>query len=210
MLMRECCRSKMSPALTAVMVAVLSASAASASVISGPTLSTGDSGYSVSGLGFVATVSTTLTSFTFQNQGLADTVDLVDPLGNILHSASIPSGTPSDTVSVSWSLTGGNTYYLLQTTQSNALFTAWGLAAPSDAQIALNVTSIFTCINPPTCTPTSLISADFSGGASDQYWADFNNITTTGSSVPEPASFGLVLLAGGAILWRARGKALIP
>jgi hypothetical protein len=129
-------------------------------------------------------VNATLTSFTLQNQGLADTVDLVDPLGNILDSVAIPAGVPSDTVSVSWGLTAGDQYYLLQSTESNSMWTYWGLAAPSDTQIAMTDTGDFSY---------SPISADFGIGGTG-YWAAFNNITTSsGTVVPEPASSALLL-----------------
>src|ERR1700730_13657409 len=93
-------KGRLSQALAAVVVGVLGSSAAYASVISGPALTTNDGGYIYSGVGFTATISSMLTAFTFQNQGLADTVILVDPLGNILDSVSTPAGTPSDAVSV--------------------------------------------------------------------------------------------------------------
>src|ERR1035438_7232746 len=113
----ELCRSRISRALLAVIiVGVWGARTARASTILGPTLDTDDVVWSATGLGFTATVNATLTSFTFQNQGNADTVDLVDSVGDILDSVAIPASTPSDTVSVSWSLTEGSQYYLLQTT----------------------------------------------------------------------------------------------
>jgi hypothetical protein len=78
-----------------------------------------------------------LTSFTFQNQDLADTVDLVDSSGNILESVNTAAGNTSEIVPVNWSLTAGTQYYLLQTTFDNGVFANWGIAAPSDSEIAL-------------------------------------------------------------------------
>jgi len=186
-------------------IGVLSAPAARADVIVGPTLNSNDSAWIDSGLGFTANVNATLTSFTFQNQGQADTVVLVDPLGNILDSVGVPSGDVSDTVSVSWSLTAGDQYYLLQTTVSNSKFTSWESAAPFDTQISLTDTGDFSM--------NGLASANFGigGGAGEgtAFWTAFNNITTNGgSSVPEPASLTLVVPAAFAILWRARRKRL--
>jgi len=196
---------RLSQALAAVVVGVLGSSAAYASVISGPALTTNDGGYNYSGVGFTATVSTAVTSFTFQNQGAADTVILVDPLGNILDSVGTPAGTPSDSVSVNWALTAGHQYYLLQSTLSNSKYGSWGLAAPSDAEIAMTDTGVFSL--------TSRASADFdyggAGGAGTVYWTAFNNITTGPSSVPEPASLTLLLPGVLAILWRARRKGLV-
>jgi hypothetical protein len=203
----EFCESRLSQALVAVIVGVLSASAAHASVISGPALTTNDGGYIYSGVGFTATVSTTLTSFIFQNQGAADTVILVDALGNILDSVGTPAGTPSDTVSINWALTAGHQYYLLQSTLSNSKYGSWGLAAPSDAEIAMTDTGVFSL--------TSRASAGFdyggAGGAGTVYWTAFNNITTGpgSSSVPEPASLTLLLSGALAVFWGARRKGLV-
>jgi len=177
-------------------------------VISGPILSSPDNGYQYSGLGFTATVSSALTSFTFQNQGLADTLVLVDPLGNILDSVATPSGNSSYTATLSWSLAAGSQYYLLQTTYNNALFWGWSAAAPSDAEIALTDTGDFSLTSPA--------SANFSwGGGSREsgttWWADFNNITTSpaGGSTPEPAPFTLVLPFGVAVLMRAWRRGVV-
>jgi hypothetical protein len=146
-----------------------------------PTLNVPDVAWTYSGVGFTATVNSMLTSFTFQNQGLADTIILVNPLGTILDSVVVPSGMTSDTVSVSWNLTAGSQYYLLQSTSSNSLYTDGGLAAPSDAEIALTDTGIFSA---------SPVSADFNIRGTT-FWAAFNNITTSSgiSTTPEPASF---------------------
>jgi hypothetical protein len=203
---RDLRKSRICQALVAVIIGVLSASSAHASVISGPALTQNDSGWVYSGVGFTATVSSILTSFTFQNQGAADTVILVDPLGNILHSVGTPASTPSDTVSVSWALTAGLQYYLLQSTVSNSKYAFWELAAPSDAEIALTDTGDFSSV-----VNSSGFGIGGGAGSGTVFWAAFNNITTngTGSSVPEPASFGLVLLAAVAIVWRARREGLI-
>jgi hypothetical protein len=182
---------------------MLSASVASAGVIAGPVLDANDSGYQDSGLGFTATVDSTLTSFTFQNQGLADNVVLVDPLGTILYQVATAEGVASNTVSVNWSLTAGNQYYLLQTTMNNGRWTDWNLAAPFDAEIAL--------IDTGDWSDGSLASADFVIGGGDgggtQYWADFNNITTGGGSpIPEPGSLTLVLPFAAAVLFLVRRR----
>lgn len=196
---REAGRSRFGAALVVAIALVLGAGAASAGVIAGPVLDTNDSGWQDSGLGFTAIVNSTLTSFTFQNQGLADTVVLVDPFGNILDQVATPAGVLSDTVTVNWSLTAGSDYYLLQTTANNGRWTGWGLAAPFNSEIALTDTGDW--------SNNGLASANFGiggaagGGTID--WGDFNNVTTGSSSVPEPASFILVLPFAAAVVLRA-------
>jgi hypothetical protein len=175
---------RITPALAALVAGVLGACAARADVIAGPVLTAPDSTYQYSGLGFTANVNSTLTAFTFENQGLADTIELVDPLGNVLDSVGTPAATSSDTVSVNWTLTAGSQYYLLQSTLNNGLFASWGLPAPSDTQITLTDTGDF--------STSSNASANFTITGTDE-WADFNNITTVSSATPEPASFLLVL-----------------
>ena len=204
---REVRRSILSAALVAAIAVVLGAGVAHAGVIAGPTLTSEDSDYYYSGIGFTATVNSTLTSFTFENQGLADVVDLVDPNGNVLDQVATAAGNTSYTATVNWSLTAGAQYYLLQSTYNNGLFASWGTSAPSDAQIALTDTGDFSYTSPA--------SANFSyggaGGGGTDYWADFTNITTSpaGGSIPEPASFTLVLPFAVAVLLRARRKGLV-
>lgn len=191
--------SGINPALAVLAVGVLGACAARADIVAGPTLNTFES-YNYSGIGFVANVNAQLTQFTFENQGSADSVDLVDALGNILDSVSIPSGTPSDVVDVDWFLAAGQQYYLLQTTSANGLYAPWGQAAPADTQITLTDTGDFS---------TSPVSALFTYGgggpnSGTAYWADFNNVTTLTSSAPEPASFLMVLPFAAAMFLRKR------
>jgi len=177
----------------ALIVGCLSASAMYADVIAGPSLTEGD-GWNISGLGFTANVNATLTSFAFQNQGQADVVDLVDPLGNILYSLATPEGQATFVAHINWSLAAGHTYYLLQTTAINGMYTEWGQAAPSDTQITL--------IDTGDWGNGTLAEATFGIGGGEgigisgtDYWGDFNNITTSSGSVPEPSS--LLLLATG-------------
>jgi uncharacterized protein (TIGR03382 family) len=193
----------MSAALaTAIGLVLMSAGVAHAGVIAGPaTLSQSSSGWQYSGVGFTANVNATLTSFTFENQGKADTVDLVNAAGTIFDSVAIPAGDVSDTVSVSWSLTAGSQYYLLNSVLANAMWDHFNLPLPTDTEITMTDTGIFS---------TTL---DTSGYAThgNEYWTAFLDITTSSSSssVPEPASITLVLPVAVAVLLRARRKGRI-
>lgn len=162
---------------------------ASADTISGPTLSTPDSGWQDTGIGFTANVASTLTSFVFQNQGLADLVILENANGTTLDSIDTPAGNASYTVDVSWALSPGTQYYLLQTTLSNSQYASWGQSAPSDAQITLTDTGIFS----NSTTPGTF------GIGGTQYWAAFSDITTQGSTgaTPEP---GTLVMAGSGLM----------
>jgi len=97
-------------------------------------------------------------------------------------------------------LTAGQQYYLLQTTWSNEIYIEWGAAPPSDSEIAITDTGDL--------SNGSTASGSFNYGSSKgngtYFWADFQNITTTDASAPEPASFILVLPFAAAVLLRAR------
>ena len=207
--LRESCRSILCAAVAVAIAVVLSAGVAHAGVISGPSsLGVTETGYHYSGVGFTATVNATLTAFTFWNEGSADTVDLVTPTGTVLDSVATPSGTSPYTATVSWSLTAGTSYYLLQSTMNNGLYAAWNQAAPSDSEIALTDTGDLSQNSPAAAT----FSYGGGGGFGTQYWVDFTNITTSpagGSTTPEPASFTLVLPFAVAVLLRARRKGLV-
>jgi PEP-CTERM motif-containing protein len=81
-------------------------------------------------------------------------------------------------------LSAGGSYWLLQTVFSNELFTAYGVPLPSNGKIAVTQSG----------TLANSIAADVTGERvlANQYWAAFNNITT--SAVPEPSSWMMMLL----------------
>jgi hypothetical protein len=160
-----------------------------AGLISGPDLPLLDM-WQYSGIGFTANIPSTLTGFTFQNQGLADNVILQDASQTILYSVAIPAGVPSAAISISWALSPGIQYYLLQTTNSNSRWTIWGSAAPSNDEITLTDTAIFSDSRNPA----------FFGVTGTGFWAAFNDITTSGpvGAVPEPATLVLVGIGAAA------------
>lgn len=159
-----------------------------AAVISGPELNFNGGGWIYTGIGFQALQPVTLTSFVFQNQGQADVIVLTDANGVVLQSVATPADSPSHFVSVSWALHAGDVYHLLQTVESNEKYAAFGLALPSNADIAITQSATF-----------SYTISDFSGFGPNDYWAAFNDITTvpTVSVVPEPAGWALMLLGFG-------------
>jgi hypothetical protein len=160
---------------------------AQAAVIPGPVLTDDDGGWTTAGIGFMALDNSHLTSFVFQNQGAADTVVLTDGAGNILDSLSTPAGTPSYTASVDWSLTSGDTYFLLQTSGPNALFASYGASLPSNSDIAITLSGTF-------AYSTGDAASNLEGWGSNEYWAGFNNITTSTSTIPEPSTWAMMLL----------------
>lgn len=149
----------------------LIASQAFAATLNPPnSLSFNESGNLNHGIQFIALDDSTLTSFIYNYQGNADTVELTTVSGTILDMLAIPGngGTnPSGyTASVNWSLLSGTTYRLIGTTTTNGLL---GVASfpVSDADI-------------------SATSGIFSSGQSASFWGDFSGITTQASSdVPE-------------------------
>lgn len=166
---------------------------ATAAVIAGPTLTANGGGWDTTGIGFTANANTALTAFTYQNQGAADTVVLTDATGNILFSLATPASTPSYVASVNWALTSGNSYWLLQTVASNELFEAFFAALPSNADITITQSGTFANGIPSAVTGN--------GWGANDYWAAFNDITTSGATgaIPEPASWAMMIAGFGLV-----------
>jgi hypothetical protein len=177
----------MRPGMGGIVAGALLASlgAAQAAVIPGPTLTFAGVGWTTTGIGFTALDNSHLTSFVYQNQGQADTIVLTDGAGNILDSIGTPAGVTSDTVNVNWALSAGGNYFLLQTVGSNELFASYGSPLPSNSDIAIMLSGTFAY---------SIAGAvsNSQGWGANEYWAAFNNVTT--STVPEPSTWALVLL----------------
>ena len=174
----------------------LLAAPVSAAVISGPTLDTPGGGWVYTGVQFHANQAATLTGFVFQNQGQLDTILLTDLGGNILYSVA-SDGSPSQAFAVSWALAAGGDYRLLQSVESNEYYATYGAALPSNADITITKSGIF---------EYDVAASEGNFGPND-YWAAFNDITTVSGTVPEPASWALMLIGfglAGAALRRQR------
>ncbi|MES2392473.1 MAG: PEP-CTERM sorting domain-containing protein [Acidobacteriota bacterium] len=179
---------------------LLALSSARADTITGPSLTSPDSGWTYTGVGFTANIDSTLTGFTFVNQGHADSVILYDSTGDVLDSIAVPASTPSYTATVNWSLLAGHQYYLIQPGLNNSYFANWGGSLPSDTQITMTDTGIFGNHAPP--PPFT-----YSGNS---YWTAINNIQTSApiSATPEPSSWILMLSAIPAMFSVVRRKRL--
>ena len=92
--------------------------------IAGPGLTTNISGWPDSGIQFTPMRDTILTSFTFANQGAADTVYLVEA-GTTVQTLSTPAGDPAFSPSVFWPLQAGVTYQLLNVDGSNGRWVSY-------------------------------------------------------------------------------------
>jgi len=101
---------------------------ASCITLTGPSLTQNLGGWVGAGLRFKALKNTTLTSFEFDNQGAADTLELTDTSGTVLQSITVPANTPTFTATVSWPLTSGTSYDLISVNGSNGhwdSYTSW-------------------------------------------------------------------------------------
>ena len=162
---------------------------AQGAVIAGITPTFATTGAGASGLEFSVKRATTLTGFTFYNGGAADTIDLIDHNAaastyTVAHFVSLAAGATVRPVTVSWALTPGQDYFLVQTTRSNGKYAVFNLPLPSNADIAITQGVAGRGLGPALTT----------GGTGNRYWNDFTDLTTA-SAVPEPAAWAL--LAGG-------------
>jgi hypothetical protein len=146
-------------------------------IITGPELTNNNGGWSNNGLSFTALQDSTLTSFVYNNQGLADTVLLVDELGSILQSFSIIGGDTQQLINVSWSLLAGDTYGLLATQEfgNNGKWVSSSFPV-SNADISVN----------------GYADDGLGSVAGTSFWFHFNEITT--NAVPEPSTLAIFAL----------------
>ncbi len=92
----------------------------------GPALTTSISGWPTAGLRIKALKNTTISSFTFNNQGQADTVELTDTSGAVLKSIATPASNATYSASVAWSLTAGTSYDLVSVNGANGKYASFG------------------------------------------------------------------------------------
>jgi hypothetical protein len=186
----------------AAVIMVAATARMSGDTIVGPSLNMAIGGWQGYGIQFTALDNSTLQSFAYPNQGFADVVELVNAATyQVLDSTSISAGNPSATLNVNWSLTSGQSYYLLGTPD--------GQLQPSDG--------FFGFYSPASDTDISVTAgAWFMGGINagslepsvgQSYWASFNDLTTgPASSVPDTASTLMLLGSAFGLMAAARRK----
>lgn len=153
-------------------------------VIPGPDLDQ-DASYAVDwGPQITALADVHLISFTFENQGAADTISLTDEFDTVIGTYDSPAGDPLHAVSVDWPMTAGVTYYLTAHADSNTRYTSYSSYPTTNAHISVD--GLWDPGN------QELVYA---------FWLAYTDITTTDDlvDIPEPATL-LIVLAGCAAL----------
>lgn len=107
-------------------------------VLTGPSLTQNLGGWADAGLRFKALKNTTLTSFEFDNQGSADTLELTTTTGTVLQSITVPANTPTFTATVSWPLTSGTSYDIISVNGSNGHWDSYSTWPTTNASLEID------------------------------------------------------------------------
>ncbi len=177
--------------LAGVLCLLAAGSSLAASVtLPGPTLLYDIGGWNDSGMQFTALADVRLVSFTFENQGAADTIWLLDDSSNILQTYSAPAGDPMHTVVVNWPLSSGQTYRLISDDPSNGRWVSYSSFPTANAH--LSVQGVWSESNQRLYT---------------SWWFTFTDLTTSDDSVvPEPSSMVLSGLGLAALAWMRKRR----
>jgi len=128
--------------------------------ITGPSLPNAISGWPTSGLRIKALATTTLSSFTFHNQGQADTVELTTTSGTVLESISVPASTTTFVANVSWPLTAGTSYELVSLSGTNGYWDSYSTYPTTGGSLEIDG------------------MVDSSHSVQTIYWFDFTDLET--------------------------------
>jgi len=106
-------------------------------VMSGPNLVNNISGWNDSGMRFVANQNVDLVSFRYENQGNADIIWLLNGSRQIIQTVNVPAGNPNYFVNANWTLTAGQTYYLIVDNANNGRWVSYGAFPTSNTHISV-------------------------------------------------------------------------
>ncbi len=152
------------PFLTFLLLLMLinSARASITLSIEGPELTNNTNGntFANSGLEFIALADITLDSFTFQNQGKADTIRLMNSDGDILYSYESPNGEISHQANVFWDLQENQTYVLYSEDANNGRWTYYTAYPTQNDHLKIN-------------------GSHLTNGLTNIFWFNFNDLKTT-------------------------------
>ena len=133
------------------------------SSVAGPTLTQNLGGWPNSGLAFTALHTSTLQSFVFVNQGIADTITLFDVTANAtIATLNTPAGNGAYNPTVNWALVGGHSYQLTNANGSNGKWVSFTGFPVADSQISVTATW------------------GAGNGAQSVYWFAYTNLVTCG------------------------------
>jgi hypothetical protein len=152
------------PFLTIAMLLMLlnSARASVTLSIDGPELINNTNGntFANAGLVFTALSDVTLDSFTFQNQGKADTIRLMNGDGDILYSYESPNGENNHQANVFWNLEENQSYVLYSEDAYNGKWSYFSSFPVQNEHLKINGSHLI-------------------NGFTNIFWFNFSNLTIT-------------------------------